>query len=77
LIDAYGVSSGPDQLFIAVVFTGVASGITVLCWAAFGGMLQKFITGACDLMLESKERGMHNVPAIETLDSFVARSGSE
>jgi hypothetical protein len=76
-IDASVVSTRPDQLFTAVVLTGMAAGITVLGWAAFGGMLQQFITGARDIVLESKQRGMKHVPVIDVLDSFVARSGSE
>jgi hypothetical protein len=56
--------TGPDQLFIVVVFTGVAGGILVLCLAAFGGFLQEMLTGMGDLIGSKKKRGMFREPQL-------------
>jgi len=55
LCAAIGAWIGPDQLFIALVLTGVAGGIMVLCWAAFGGFLKDLFKGTSDLVFGWKK----------------------
>jgi prepilin peptidase CpaA len=62
LCAAIGAWIGPGQLFIALVITGMAGGVLVLCWAAFGGFLKELFTGASDLAFGWKERGMQRDP---------------
>lgn len=66
---------GPDQLFIALVITGLAGGFMALCRAAFGGFLQGLYTGAGDLVIGWKRRKMPYAPAVAigTLISFFSR----
>ncbi|MDR3736568.1 MAG: prepilin peptidase, partial [Acidobacteriaceae bacterium] len=54
---AIGAWIGPSQLFFAMVITGMAGGIMVLCWAAFGGFLKDLFTGASNLAFGWKQRG--------------------
>ena len=54
---AIGAWIGPSQLFIALVVTGMAGGVMVLCWALFGGFLKELLTGAGNLVFGWKERG--------------------
>ncbi len=54
---AIGAWIGPSQLFLALVITGMAGGVMVLCWAAFGGFLKELFTGAGNLAFGWKERG--------------------
>jgi pilus assembly protein CpaE len=42
---AIGAWIGPDQLFIALVITGMAGGFMVLIWAACGGFLKELFSG--------------------------------
>ena len=57
LCAAIGAWIGPNQLFIALVVAGVAGGIMVLCWAAFGGFLKELFNGASNLAFGWRERG--------------------
>jgi len=57
LCTAIGAWIGPNQLFIALVVAGVAGGIMVLCWAAFGGFLKELFNGASNLAFGWRERG--------------------
>ena len=57
LCTAIGAWIGPSQLFIALVVAGVAGGIMVLCWAAFGGFLKELFNGASDLAFSWRGRG--------------------
>jgi prepilin peptidase CpaA len=54
---AIGAWIGPSQLFIALVITGMAGGIMVLIWAAFGGFLKELFGGASSLAFGWKQRG--------------------
>ncbi len=60
LCAAIGAWIGPMQLFIALVYAGMAGGIIVLCWAAFGGFFKELFTGASELVFGWKQRGMHS-----------------
>jgi len=87
LCAALGAWIGPMQLFFAMVYTGVAGGFLVLCWAAFGGFLKELFTGASDLVFGLGKRDpdltlanplKRRIPyapaiAIGTLLSFFAR----
>src|ERR1035441_657089 len=64
LCAAIGAWIGPGQLLIALVIAGMAGGIMVLCWAAFGGFLNELFTGAGDLVFGWKERGMQRDPEL-------------
>ena len=57
LCAAIGAWIGPSQLFIALVITGMAGGIMVVCWAAFGGFLKELFSGASNLAFGWKDRG--------------------
>jgi prepilin peptidase CpaA len=61
---AIGAWIGPSQLFIALVITGMAGGIMVVCWAAFGGFLKELFSGASSLAFGWKERGGLRDPAM-------------
>jgi prepilin peptidase CpaA len=50
------------QLFFAMVYAGMAGGVMVLCWAAFGGFFKELFTGASDLVFGLKQRGMKRDP---------------
>lgn len=56
LCAAIGAWIGPSQLFFALILTGLAGGIMVLCWAAWGGFLKDLFTGVRDLILGHKGR---------------------
>lgn len=87
LCAAVGAWIGPAQLFFALVYTGVAGGIMVLCWAVLGGFFKELFTGASGLVFGWKQRDpeltlanplkrrMPYAPAIAigTLMSFLAR----
>jgi hypothetical protein len=45
-----------EQLFFALVVTGMVAGVVVLCWAALGGFLQQLLTDAGDLVALSRTR---------------------
>ncbi len=62
LCAAIGAWIGPGQLLIALVIAGMAGGIMVLCWAAFGGFFKELFTGAGDLVFGWKERGLQRDP---------------
>ena len=49
LCAAIGAWIGPSQLFIALVITGMAGGVMVVCWAAAGGFLKELFSGAGNL----------------------------
>jgi prepilin peptidase CpaA len=86
LCAAIGAWIGPSQLFISLVFTGLAGGAMALIWALCGGFLKELFLHTGDLAFGSKERGevvlsnplrrkMPYAPAIAlgTLISFIAR----
>lgn len=50
LCAAIGAWIGPDQLFIALVLTGIVGGIMVLCWAAFGGFFRELFNDTSELV---------------------------
>jgi len=64
LCAALGAWIGPMQLFFAMVYAGMAGGIMVLCWAAFGGFFKELFTGASDLVFGLKQRGMKRDPEL-------------
>ncbi|MGH9598302.1 MAG: A24 family peptidase [Terracidiphilus sp.] len=59
LCAAIGAWIGPGQLVIALVVTGLAGGVMVLCWAAWGGFLKSMFNGAGDLMFGWMGREEH------------------
>jgi prepilin peptidase CpaA len=69
---AIGAWIGPDQLFIALVITGMAGGFMVLCWAACGGFLKELFSGTGNLMFGMKERGQLRDPQL-VLDNPMKR----
>ena len=64
LCAAIGAWIGPDQLFIALVITGMAGGLMVLIWAAFGGFLKDLFTGAGSILFGARERGQLRDPEL-------------
>jgi prepilin peptidase CpaA len=82
---AIGAWIGPNQLFIALVLTGLAGGAMALLWAMRGGFLKELFQNTGGLLFSAKERGeavlsnpqrrkMPYAPAIAigTLISFLA-----
>jgi prepilin peptidase CpaA len=53
LCAAIGAWIGPSQLMVALVVTGLAGGLMVLCWAVFGGFLKELFSGAGNLVFGS------------------------
>lgn len=51
LCAAIGAWIGPGQLLIALVLIGVAGGVMVICWAAFGGFLAELFQGTGEMAL--------------------------
>jgi prepilin peptidase CpaA len=62
LFAAIGAWIGPAQLIYALIFTGLAGGVMVLCWAVFGGFIKELFTGVGDLIFSWKQRGLHPDP---------------
>jgi prepilin peptidase CpaA len=60
---AIGSWIGPSQLFLALVITGMAGGVMVLCWAAFGGFLKELFGGAGNVVFGWKQRGTLRDPS--------------
>jgi prepilin peptidase CpaA len=50
------------QLLYALIFTGLAGGVMVVCWAVFGGFIKELFTGVGDLIFSWKQRGLHPDP---------------
>jgi prepilin peptidase CpaA len=65
LCAAIGAWIGPHQLFIALIITGMAGGIMVLCWAALGGFLKDLFTGTSDLLFGWRHRGLRCDPELD------------
>jgi prepilin peptidase CpaA len=62
LFAAIGAWIGPMQLFYALIFTGLAGGVMVVCWAVVGGFIKELFTGVGDLIFSWKQRGLHPDP---------------
>jgi prepilin peptidase CpaA len=62
LCAAIGAWIGPSQLLLALILTGLAGGIMVLCWAVYAGFLKELFTGAGELLFGWKRRGMARDP---------------
>jgi prepilin peptidase CpaA len=58
LCAAIGAWIGPEQLLI----TGLAGGVMVLCWAAFGGFLTDLFRGTGDLVFGRKKQEQPGQP---------------
>lgn len=57
LCGAIGAWIGPSQMLIALVMTGIAGGIIVLCWAIVGGFLSDMFASTGDLIFGWRNRG--------------------
>jgi prepilin peptidase CpaA len=62
LCAAIGAWVGPNQLFVALVITGIVGGIMAIGWAAIGGFLGELFTGAGDLVFGWRKRRMSGEP---------------
>ena len=58
LCAAIGAWIGPGQLIFAIVVTAMAGGVMALAMAIWGGFLGDLFTGAGDLLLGWKSKGM-------------------
>lgn len=56
LCAAIGAWIGPEQIFTALVITGIAGGVMALGWALCGGFLGELVTGTGELILSMKQR---------------------
>ncbi len=72
LCAAIGAWVGPQQLFLALIITGMVGGIMAIGWAAMGGFLGELFTGTGDLLFGWRKRGMRGNPEL-TLSSPRAR----
>ncbi|HZB88984.1 MAG TPA: A24 family peptidase [Terracidiphilus sp.] len=61
---AIGAWVGPQQLFLALIITGIAGGIMAVIWAALGGFLGELFTGSGDLLFGWRKRGIRVDPAL-------------
>lgn len=59
-----GAWIGPEQLLFAMVATGVAGGVMVLCWAAVGGFLAELFKNTRAVVVGWKERGIRRHPEL-------------
>ncbi len=64
LCAAIGAWIGPGQLLIALVITGMAGGVMVVCWAAAGGFLGQLFQGTGDLLVGFGKRGLRPHPEL-------------
>jgi len=64
LCAAIGAWVGPQQLFLALVITGIVGGIMALGWAAAGGFLGELFKGSSNLLFGWRKRGMHVDPEL-------------
>lgn len=64
LCAAIGAWIGPSQLLLALVLTGLAGGVMVLCWALAGGFARDLFKGTGDLILGMKKRGLRPHPEL-------------
>ena len=51
LVAAVGAWIGAKQLFVAMVLTGLAGGVMILCWAVYAGFMKDLLVGTVDLVL--------------------------
>ncbi len=58
LCAAIGAWIGPQQLGTALVVMGIAGGLMAVLWAAHGGYLKESLSGAGDLILGVRKRGL-------------------
>lgn len=72
LCAAIGAWIGPAQLLLALVMTGMAGGVMVLCWAVVGGFVGELLNGTGDLIFGMKKRGLRPHPEL-VLDNPLAR----
>ncbi len=72
LCAAIGAWIGPSQLLLALVITGMAGGIMVLCWAIGGGFLRELFRGTGELIFSLKKRGVRPHPRL-VLDNPLTR----
>lgn len=56
LCAAIGAWIGPQQLFLALIFTALAGGLMALAWAVCGGFFGDLMKGTGDLVLGRKRR---------------------
>lgn len=56
LCAAIGAWIGPQQLFVALVLTGIAGGVMAIGWAIMGGFIGELFTGTGDLLFVWKKR---------------------
>ena len=66
LCAAIGAWIGPQQLFLALVFTALAGGLMALAWAVCGGFFGELMKGTGDLVLGRIRRGEDPALAAET-----------
>ena len=64
LCAAIGAWVGARQLVLALVLTGIAGGVMVLCWALVGGFLGALLSGSGDLLFGLKKRGLRPHPEL-------------
>jgi prepilin peptidase CpaA len=72
LCAAIGAWIGPAQLIFALVVTGIAGGLMVVCWAIGGGFLGELFRGTGELLVSFKKRGLRPHPEL-TLANPLAR----
>jgi prepilin peptidase CpaA len=59
---ALGAWIGPEQFLIALVMTGMARGVMVLCWIAYRKVFRKLLLRVGNLVFSGKRNGMEREP---------------
>jgi prepilin peptidase CpaA len=73
LCAAIGAWIWSQQLFIALVLTGIAGGVMALVWAAFGGFLGELFSGTGRLIFSVGKRGLKPDPKLNLNNPFTRK----
>jgi prepilin peptidase CpaA len=60
LCAAIGAWIGPNQLFIALIFTGMVGGLMAVCWSIYAGFFRDMLVSTCDLISFRELFGKHS-----------------
>jgi len=69
LLAAVGAWVGPQQIFFAFAFMGLAGGVMALAWALRGRFVREWLNGTADLIFEAGKRGFGPHPTLVLANS--------
>ncbi len=64
LLASVGAWIGPQQVFVAFAFMGLAGGVMALAWAIRGGFVQESLDGTAELVFGFRKRGLQPHPTL-------------